>query len=120
MSNIIENARRVARMRDLLKQAQDKYGYANQVTVATEELLELGAVLTKYPRYSSHEKASKALREHIIEEMADVYIVLQHLKMIFDVSLEELVEVERAKLARLERWLNSGEGMEQTTKDREW
>lgn len=103
----------------LLSKAQITYGYANQVTVATEELCELAAVLSKYPRYPDHKLACEKLRAKIVEEMADVYIVLEHLTMIFDISQTELDASMDIKLERLERWLSASSDFYQTTIDRE-
>jgi hypothetical protein len=106
-------------MAPLLKRAQEEFGYANQVTVTTEELCELAAVLSKYPRYPNHELASAAIRGKVVEEMADVIICLEHLYMIFKVQDNEIDAAVGAKLERLERWLDSGKGFHVTTQDRE-
>lgn len=107
-------------MREILKQAQDKFGYATQITVVTEELCELAAILSKYPRYPNHELASEKIRSKVVEEVADVVICLEHVSMIFNISPEELHKVKQAKLGRLERWLEADNGMYQTTIDRDW
>lgn len=112
-------------MEELLKRAQDMYGKTNQITVATEELCELACVLSKYPRYHSHEAACTALKDRVIDELADVTVVSKHVKMIFEITDEELQNRIQAKLGRLKRWLNTdssaGEvnSMETTVKDRE-
>lgn len=103
---------------NLLHRAQNAYGYANQVTVATEELCELGAVLSKYPRYPDHDTASEKLRPRIVEEIADVVICLQHLYMIFGITEEELQAQMDVKLNRLARWLDTTDDFYQTTVDR--
>lgn len=105
--------------RNVLRRAQREYGKSNQITVAIEELCELGAVLAKYPRYPKHEKASDKIRTKVIEEMADVFICLEHIKLIFNVDDTELGKAMSTKLERLERWLDSGNGFYQTTIDRE-
>ena len=51
----------------LLETAQANYGYANQVVVAIEELCELGAVLSKYPRYDFHEDALAAIKDKVVK-----------------------------------------------------
>lgn len=104
---------------DLLQKAQDTYGYPNQITVAIEEMAELTAVLAKYPRYGTHEAASAQLREKVIEEFADVIIVLSHIEMIFGLSVEETNDAIDLKMRRLERWLNTSTEFEHTTKDRD-
>lgn len=103
----------------LLETAQATYGYANQVTVAVEELCELGAVLSKYPRYDFHDDALKALRKDVLEEVADVVIVLRHIQMIFGIQPDELEDMMDKKLNRLKRWLgNEDKSFQHTTEDR--
>ena len=107
-------------MINILQKAQNTYGYSNQINVAMEELAELIAVIAKYPRYPDHTTAmeDKEFRAHVIEETADVVIVLNHLYMIFEINLEEQEGVINKKLARLERWLNTSPKFSHTMKDR--
>ena len=103
----------------LLETAQANYGYANQVVVAIEELCELGAVLSKYPRYDLHDDAVEALREKVLEETADVIIVLRHIQMIFGLQPTEVEDMMDKKLNRLKRWLESEDkSFHHTTEDR--
>ena len=103
----------------LLETAQATYGYANQVVVAIEELCELGAVLSKYPRYTFHDDAMEALREKVVEEAADVVIMLKHIQMIFEIQPDELEAMMDKKLNRLKRWLeNDDKSFQHTTEDR--
>lgn len=106
-------------MLKLLETAQATYGYANQVVVAIEELCELGAILSKYPRYDFHDDALAAIRDQVIEETADVYIMLQHIQMIFGIQPHELNEMMDKKLNRLKRWMeNDNKSFQHTTEDR--
>lgn len=107
------------RMRRMLKKAQQTYGFANQITVAVEELCELAYVLTKYPRYPEHQQAMDALKEQALDEFADVSIVMEHVQMIFGFTPEETERAINRKLKRLERWLEQGPDMLITTQDRE-
>lgn len=109
----------VHQMNKILHRAQMVYGYPNQVSVAIEELCELGAALSKYPRYPDHDTASEKLRPKIVEEVADVCIVLQHLYMIFNIEPDEIDQAMDKKLGRLERWLNSSDDFYQSTIDRD-
>lgn len=103
----------------LLETAQATYGYANQVVVAIEELCELGAVLSKYPRYDFHDDAMKALRGKVVEETADVIIMMKHIQMIFGIQPDELEAMMDKKLNRLKRWLeNDDKSFQHTTEDR--
>lgn len=103
----------------LLETAQETYGYANQVVVAIEELCELGAVLSKYPRYDFHDDAMAALRDKVVEETADVIIMMRHIQMIFNIQPDELDSMMDKKLNRLKRWLeNDNKSFQHTTEDR--
>lgn len=106
-------------MHRLLETAQATYGYANQVVVAIEELCELGAVLSKYPRYDFHDDAMEALRDKVLEETADVIIMLRHIQMIFGLQPNEIDDMMDKKLNRLKRWLeNDDKSFQHTTEDR--
>lgn len=106
-------------MHKLLETAQATYGYANQVVVAIEELCELGAVLSKYPRYDFHDDAVEALRGKVVEEVADVIIMMRHIQMIFGIQPDELDDMMDKKLNRLKRWLeNDDKSFQHTTEDR--
>lgn len=103
----------------LLETAQANYGYANQIVVAIEELCELGAVLSKYPRYDFHDDAVAALKDKVLEETADAVIVLRHVQMIFGIQPNELEDMMDKKLNRLKRWLeNEDKSFHHTTEDR--
>lgn len=101
-----------------LKQARSTYGSKNQIIVSIEECNELSAILAKYARYHDDESAIKELKSKVVDEAADVYIVLEHVKAIFDISDYELVSRMDKKIERLARWLNTSNDMEQTTIDR--
>lgn len=76
----------------ILEGAIKKFGCRPQVIVAIEELAELQKELTKWLR-------GKGTSEGLMEEMADVSIMLNQLELIFGNPVEE----EIAKLERLER-----------------
>jgi NTP pyrophosphatase (non-canonical NTP hydrolase) len=102
-----------------LQQARDIYGNKNQVLVCIEELNELACALAKYPRYDNHERALQSTRKKVLEEVADVLIILNHVEAIFELSDSEVTFSIGAKLERVQRWLNDSNSMEQTTIDRE-
>ena len=80
------------------KKLIEKFGSKNQIIVAIEELSELQKELCKYLR-------DKINIRNISEEMADVEIMLEQLKLIFE--NEKPVSIEKNyKLARTyERYL---------------
>lgn len=83
----------------LYKQLIDKFGEKAQVIVAIEELSELQKELCKYLR------GDAGIRK-ISEEMADVEIMLEQLKLIFEnehpISIEKNYKINRIK----ERYFN--------------
>ena len=89
-------------MKIICKQLIDKYG-EKQVVVAIEELSELQKELCKSLR-------GKTNKENIIEEMADVIIMINQMQMYFKISDEELHKEINYKLNRTkERLLTTEE-----------
>lgn len=103
---------------EVLKKARATYGDKNQVIVSIEECNELSAILAKFARYHSTETAITELKSKVIDEVADVYIILEHVKAIFDISPAELIGRMEKKIDRLDRWLKTSDDQEQTTRDR--
>lgn len=71
------------------------YGEGAQLLVAIEEMSELIKEIVKHSR-------GKGDKEHIAEELADVYVVLEYIKKIFGVSTKEIEERGLNKLYREE------------------
>lgn len=82
-------------IKNIIKQMISKYG-EKQLIVAIEELSELQKEVCKDLR-------GKGDREHIIEEMADVQLVLDELKEYYGISQEEIYRIKRAKMLRTEK-----------------
>lgn len=82
----------------VLERAIKTYGKDMQLTVAVEELSELIKEICKNKRGQDN-------RKNIIEEMADCYIMLEQLAIIFDIPNHALNEVASQKIARLEKRL---------------
>ena len=85
---------------DILKAAISECGEKHQIIIAIEELSELIKELTKYLRNGDNE-------EHLTEEMADVYIMLEQLLIMFN-NQEKVTEYEQLKLSRLWQRLHDG------------
>ena len=102
----------------MLEKARDTYGFKNQITVAIEELCELSTILAKYPRYEEHENAMLGIRKKVLEEYADVVVVLDHVFNIFNLTDQEVDEAISHKIVRLARWMDTNSSLEHTTKDR--
>jgi len=78
----------------IYKQAIETYGPKAQMNMAVEEMSELTKEILKNQR-------GYANREHIIEELVDVYITLEQLVIIFKISQREMQIVRDRKLERL-------------------
>ena len=76
------------------KAAAETFGVTLQTTVAIEELSELQKELCKYLR-------GKAREEAIIEEMADVRIVMEQIQYLLNIPEGAILEVMDAKIDRL-------------------
>lgn len=80
----------------------EHYGKEKQTIIAIEEMTELTKALTKELRGSGN-------REHIAEEMADVYICLEQLKIMYDISDEFVEKWKKWKTERIEMRLKESE-----------
>ena len=90
-------------MRDVLKKAIETYGAEAQLVVAIEELSELIKEICKHKRYMDNTAA-------IIEEMADCYIMLEQMQMIFGLGSTVIKDAMDKKIARLEKRLAKRSG----------
>ena len=78
--------------------AVQKYGEEAQCRLAMEECAELIQAINKSLRYPT-----PTARKRMIEEMADVTIMMRQLQIIFSVSDDELRESIDAKTERLDK-----------------
>lgn len=83
---------------ETLHKAINIYGKNAQLDMCIEEMSELTKEICK-------SKRGKDNKEEIIEEMADVYIMLEQLKIIFSIEQYEIDDIARIKLLRLEERL---------------
>lgn len=81
---------------DIYKKAIETYGKEVQIIVAIEEMSELQKELCKYFRVN--------INTHIAEEIADVEIMMEQIKMIFDIE-KEVIREKAFKISRLEKRL---------------
>lgn len=84
----------------VLQRALDTYGSALQIVVTMEEMSELQKDLCKYLR-------GKYSPESIAEEIADVEIMLEQMKMLFRCA-GAVSSVRRRKVERLKERLDNG------------
>ena len=87
-------------MNTVLKEAIETYGAEAQLNMAIEELSELIKEVCKHKRYANNRAA-------IMEEMADCYIMLEQMKMIFGLSEEDIEKQMTKKINRLSMRLMS-------------
>ena len=81
--------------KDLLQKVIDKYGTTLQTTVAMEELAELIKEISKVIRGNKN-------ADGMIEEIADVLIMIEQLKLMYNISDEEIQSEINDKLYRME------------------
>ncbi len=72
----------------------ETYGKHSQIAKAIEELIELSEVLIKYLNKSELD------REHLIEEMADVDVMMAQLMIIFGINTESYQDEISKKINR--------------------
>lgn len=101
-----------------LEKARETYGNKNQILVCIEELNELACVLAKFPRYDNENEAANKLHDAVLDEVADVTIILDHVKNILMLTDEEVESRINKKVSRLARWLDSSSSMQETVDDR--
>ena len=89
---------------EILDEVIQTYGSSTQLTVAIEELSELIKAITKYTRKPNNEKLW-----NLVEEMADVYIMLEQLKMMLGVDNDTLEIFIGNKIMRLKERLYGGD-----------
>ena len=71
---------------DKIKYIADYYGVMNQKKIAIEEMSELIKALCKLERYPAIDHRNEKYLEDVIEEIADVWIMVEQLKYIYGVD----------------------------------
>lgn len=83
-------------MESILKKAIEHYGRDAQCMVAVEELAELQKEISKFTRGQQNAEA-------ITEEIADVYIVIDQIRMMAGISEADIGEMIERKVNRLKK-----------------
>jgi len=90
-----------------------EYGIQEQTLVACEECAELIKALSKYQRVCESQAYDKRKIQrclnNITEELADVSIMLDQIKLMHGITEKAVSEVRAAKVERLESHLNEEE-----------
>ena len=89
--------------KEQLQQIIDHYGHRSQKEMLFEEFEEFAELQKEVCK----ELRNKGDKQHIAEEVADVYVMLQQLQLIYGIS-DEKVELEVQK--KIERTLDRIEG----------
>lgn len=86
----------------ILKKAIETYGTDMQLNVAVEEFAELTKEICKHKRGNDNTEA-------IVEEMADCYIMLEQMTMIFGLGSTVIADAINNKVKRLKKRLGREE-----------
>ena len=87
----------------IMQQAIKTYGVQAQCDVAIEEMAELTKAIMKIRRVADDYEKTQSALENLLEEIADVDIMIEQLKIMW--GPREVEEYRRKKLERLERRL---------------
>lgn len=101
-----------------LQAARETYGAHKQIGVAAEECTELAKELIKAFRYDDFGDAVKNTKENVVDEVADVLIVLDHILNLYSITTSDLQPHITKKLDRLRYWLEHSNSIEFTTQHR--
>ena len=88
-----------------LKKVADFYGYEEQSNQLIEECAELIQALSKYRRASGKgqpiaDYQKTTVLDNIIEEIADVEVMLEQIKYLLNISEDDILAVIQAKTIR--------------------
>ena len=95
-------------VKEILAEAIEKYGDSSQLLKAVEELMELGKEITQYVNTQNF-GFIPINRAAVLEELADVIITLETVKLVLNISEEEIELIKLKKLASLKEFLDTGE-----------
>ena len=82
--------------KDLYERNIKYHGIEQETTIAMEECSELIQAISKCKRYGCINK----YRENLIEEMTDVLIMIDELKMIYQISDTDISDIRQYKMNR--------------------
>ena len=93
----------------IFEKAIERYGVDDQSQVACEECAELIKALSKYHRVTKHQAYDKRkiqrCMNNIIEEVADVGIMIDQIKLMYGISEKDVNAVRTEKVERLRKAL---------------
>ena len=83
---------------DVLEKCVEKWGPDFQVELATEEIGELIEQLGKTLKYINQYKRGRIEREELMEEFADVFLMMQQMRMIDPKKFDLICEYKLIRL----------------------
>ena len=84
--------------KDLYERNIQYHGIEQETTIAMEECSELIQAISKCKRYGCIDK----YRENLIEEIADVLIIINELQLIYDISNDDIENIKNTKMDRMD------------------
>ena len=87
---------------EILRKNIKRHGHTTEMFIAAEEAAELIQAMSKVRRYGYIGEH----KDNLIEEIADVSIILQELKMMFDITDAEIDKMIDFKINRINKRLN--------------
>ena len=84
--------------KDLYERNIQYHGIEQETTIAMEECSELIKAISKCKRYGCVDK----YRDNLIEEIADVLIIINELQLIYDISNNDIENIKKYKIDRMD------------------
>ena len=84
--------------KDLYERNIKYHGIEQETTIPIEECSELIKAISKCKRYGCVDK----YRHNLIEEIADVLIVINELQLIYDISDNDIENIKNTKMDRMD------------------
>ena len=84
--------------KDLYERNIQYHGIEQETTIAMEECSELIKAISKCKRYGCVDK----YRDNLIEEIADVLIIINELQLIYDISDNDIENIKNTKMDRMD------------------
>ena len=84
--------------KDLYERNIQYHGIEQETTIAMEECSELIKEISKCKRYGCVDK----YRDNLIEEIADVLIIINELQLIYDISNDDIENIKKYKIDRMD------------------
>ena len=84
--------------KDLYERNIQYHGIEQEITIAMEECSELIQAISKCKRYGCVDK----YHDNLIEEITDVLIIINELQLIYDISNNDIENIKKYKMDRMD------------------